>query len=272
MGEHPCIPRALCQGNRTLFCSSQTYFSHVRAHLTPRGRASLTVRPRGDRLPTRRVSPSLLHIPRLRGGSPPLTQSREHLQTQLLLEAAQKALEESCGRALALGPLPPQPCAPGAPLEGRLPCAVRRRRGRNTTPRLSLACLPHLVRAQWHGSAIAPRPLPSPPTLQVTPCLLHGKGEGGHGCHTFGGGRQTGKSNLRLSQTFCHFSCQRYENKREARNGENNKFLPQALIAADVSSFSTTNFNCTSTPDKTFFKCYFKCMTGSSFRPGHGLH
>lgn len=75
--------------------------------------------------------------------------------------------------------------------------------------------------ASSHGSiaawlCIAPCPPPSPPALRVTPCLLLGKGEGGHGCHTFEG-RQTRNSNLRLSQTFCHLSYRRYEKRSKER-------------------------------------------------------
>lgn len=98
--------------------------------------------------------------------------------------AAQKALQESCSRALAL-------------------------QGMKYNPQPGLACLPRLVGAQLRGFYIALGPLPSSLALRVTPWLLHGKGEGRHDCHT-SGGRQTRKSNLRPSWTFCHLSYQLY--------------------------------------------------------------
>ena len=52
---------------------------------------------------------------------------------------------------------------------------------------------------------------------------------------------------------------QQYESL-EAKKGENNKFLPQALIADDASSFSTTNFNCISTLDKPTFSNAIKML------------
>lgn len=59
---------------------------------------------------------------------------------------------------------------------------------------------------------------------------------------------------------FCSISNQRHENEIEAKKGENNKFLPQALIADDASSFSTTNFNCISTLDKPTFSNAIKML------------
>lgn len=183
----------------------------------PEGKEELnhpTTGAEGERHLTRKHSPSLPHIPQLRGGFPPPTQSRWHLQTQVLHGAPQKASEESCGRALALTPLPPQPCVPGSPLEGRLPCTACHCGGWNMEYKFSLSASSHGSIPAW--LCIAPCPPPSPPALRVTPCLLLGKGEGGHGCHTFEG-RQTRNSNLRLSQTFCHLSCQRYEKRSKER-------------------------------------------------------